>query len=103
MNAQEIADRLDGMRIENVEIQSAAGTENWMAIHQPNAYELPDVISLHSEALLAFCRAVVERVDKVENPCAICHKERGDNLAICTPCKERMTKMRNDPKYRELR
>ena len=63
MNAREIADRLDGMRIENVEIQSAAGTENWMAIHQPNAYELPDVISLHSEALLAFCRAVVEKID----------------------------------------
>jgi len=96
MDSKEIADRLDGMIAGRVQLIRQFGS---LALLVSGDY----VTMFPPADLLAFCRAVVERVDKVENPCAICHKERGDNLAICTPCKERMTKMRNDPKYRELR
>ena len=103
MDSKEIADRLDGMKRGNLQLDLFEG-ELWLTIR--NKHRGVDIFvdgEVSPSDLLAFCRAVVERVDKVENPCAICHKERGDNLAICTPCKERMTKMRNDPKYRELR
>jgi len=95
MNNAEIADKLDGMKCMGATLtQDDAASDPWLSLCQ-DSYDREDVISFGIPEFVAFCRAVVERVDKTDRPCALCHKDRGKNLAICTPCKERISKVYN--------
>jgi len=62
----EIAERLDGMKRRGVSVERGIG--NTMAVckvfpHKDGVFQVIKLPFLYSSDLLAFCRAVVERVD----------------------------------------
>ena len=62
----EIADRLTGMKSGDVVVKNIAG--KWLNLFQPNQGEPDDEISFIPADLLAFCRAVVSKVDGPAKP-----------------------------------
>ena len=63
--SDKIADRLDGMEVSGIRIyRYAEPNENLLKVYLPSEEGEPrSYIEVHDGNLLAFCRAVVERVD----------------------------------------
>ena len=57
----EIAERIDGMESDDVVVKNIAG--KWLNLFPPNQGEPEDEISFIPTAFLAFCRAVVSKID----------------------------------------
>lgn len=65
-SASEICDRLDGIRCGTAVLtkgQSKTISDVWLLLCQPNDKNLNDQVILAPRDFLAFCRAVVRRID----------------------------------------
>jgi len=84
MNNAEIADKLDGMDVSNIKLEIGFLPETTLLSIGGCTRQFP----FYGTDLLAFCRAVVERVDGEKHKCASCGEVCPSDMPLCNECKQ---------------